>query len=264
MNINVAAFTVCEKSINTPLNISDPVCNIDHCARGYCLGDGCIKCNDGFYLTDTSCEECPVYCTECSGPSDCTQCVPGRYGSICDRICRDTCTQCMDFSLCTECIPVRFGSYCQFYCSLGCIDIMCDKVSGECVDGCRHGFYPNEGDCASCPEHCNRCLDDLHCTDCASGYYGAYCQNTCHVSCLNNVCHKQLGYCTEGCSNGYFQDGQSCSLCPARCTICRDKSTCTGCLSGYWGQVCQYECPLDCYVCTVSGQCIYGKCMQER
>ena len=163
-----------------------------------------------------------------------------------------------------ECIPGRFGSYCQFYCSLGCKDIMCDKVSGECVDGCRHGFYPKEGECASCPEHCNRCSDDLQCTDCASGYYGTYCQNTCHVSCLNKVCHKQLGYCTEGCSNGYFQDGQSCSLCPARCTLCRDKSTCTGCLSGYWGQMCQYECPLDCYVCTVSGQCIYGKCMQEQ
>ena len=223
-----------------------------------------MKCEDGYYITDTSCSDCPSYCTKCSGPYDCTECVHGRYGTTCENTCRITCIGCSDFSECIGCIPGRYGSYCQFYCPLGCIDILCSKDTGRCIKGCRHGYYQNAEDCVHCPEHCERCSDDSHCTACASGYYGSYCEKTCPVSCINQLCHKELGYCTDGCTEGYYSDAASCYVCPIRCRNCVDGQTCTECKTGYWGAVCQFDCPVKCTKCTKDGECIHGElCMSD-
>ena len=243
----------------TFLLFSDPVCNINNCDRGYCFGNGCIKCETGYYLRETECHECPIYCTECSGPSDCTTCVPGRYGSMCENTCRHTCVDCLDFSDCIDCIPGQYGPYCQFYCPLGCINILCHKETGQCTKGCRHGYYQSGEECYQCPEHCTRCSDDSYCTGCVPGYFGAYCQIECPFSCKSNLCDKELGYCVEGCDVGYFDDGRTCVSCSTQCVSCLDKTTCIECKTGYWGPACEFSCPLTCTKCSKEGQCIFGK-----
>ena len=232
---------------------------MSNCEPDYCTGSSCIKCETGYYLSEQSCNQCPLDCADCLGPSTCTDCVSGRYGAQCETTCRDACLDCDSSSKCTECIPGRFGQYCQLYCPLGCIDIVCNKDTGKCLEGCRHGYYLNGDDCSRCPENCARCSDRHHCTTCLSGYYGTSCASTCPSNCKNQVCNKSLGVCTEGCTDGYFLDGNNCVSCPVQCESCADLSVCIECKTGYWGLQCEHDCPGSCLRCANDGQCINGK-----
>ena len=237
----------------------DSDCTVNDCDVDYCTESSCIKCDVGFYLSGTSCHQCPRHCTECSGPSTCTQCARGRYGSQCEIPCRKTCLDCVSDSQCTECIPGRYGQYCQLFCPLGCIDIVCDKISGECLDGCRHGYYNNGDYCSECPEHCTRCSDSNQCTGCVAGYYGTHCQSSCPTSCQEGLCDKERGFCTEGCIDGHFFENSYCFSCPHRCSSCVDINTCIDCKTGYWGLQCREDCPVTCLRCSNDGQCISGR-----
>ena len=232
-------------------SLSDPTCRINNCDRDYCIENSCIKCEEGYYLLGTHCYDCPSRCTKCSDPTTCTECVRGRYGLECEYTCNTACTDCISSSQCTECIPGRHGTFCQFYCPLGCIDILCEKVSGKCTKGCRHGYYSSEDDCIKCPEHCAKCIDSVHCTGCASGYYGSICQQTCESRCLNQVCDKDFGNCTEGCEEGYYQSENNCFSCPDWCERCLDPNTCTKCKTGRWGPQCQHDCQGPCKGCNM-------------
>ena len=206
-----------------------------------------------------SCYQCPNHCIECISGNTCTRCVRGRYGTQCENTCRDTCLECVSASDCTECIHGRYGQYCQLYCPLGCIDILCDKDSGKCSRGCRPGYYISGEDCSRCPDHCTRCSDSEYCTICDSGYYGTDCQSACPLTCQNQVCDKERGICTEGCKEGYFFNDTVCISCPQKCTGCTNQNSCTECKTGYWGDLCQQECPTSCLRCEGEGQCIIGK-----
>ena len=234
------------------------VCNVDHCDLDYCSGSGCIRCQDGYYLLGTSCYQCQPSCTKCTSSSSCTECQRGWHGTACESKCRGECPVCSSFSQCTECIPGRHGSFCQLYCPFGCVDILCDKDTGHCTLGCRDGFYPHGEDCIECPEHCSRCSDNTGCTACVAGYFGQGCESICPESCLNGQCSKELGYCTEGCIDGYYWEETSCVECPDNCAVCEDANTCTNCKTGYWGPRCQKECPFDCIRCDKLGFCIEG------
>ena len=240
-------------------SISDPDCIIEGCARGYCSEDSCIKCEDGYYLENSFCYPCPNHCTKCATPSECKQCALGLYGPLCESFCPSTCYSCKNSTECTECIPGRYGSYCQSYCPFGCLDLLCSKDRGKCMEGCRHGYFKRGDECNHCQDHCVRCTNESYCTACSSGYYGSYCQYSCPASCFNQLCDKDLGYCTDGCIIGYYVNGNMCSACPDQCTSCLDGTTCTECKSGYWGPVCQLNCPVTCNRCTKEGQCLFGK-----
>lgn len=152
-------------------------------------------------------------------------------------------------------MPGRYGTICQSYCPLGCKNIICDKDSGSCIDGCRREFYAIGENCNPCPERCSACSDSSHCTSCKPGFYGSSCQWTCQQGCKNQVCHKDTGYCTEGCIGGYyFKD--YCLRCPIMCETCIDHGNCTACKAGYWGPQCQHHCHDQCYRCTREGYCL--------
>lgn len=239
--------------------MSESACYVDNCDLSYCSGDGCIKCKDGYYLSGTSCYQCQSTCTKCLSYSTCTECAKGWHGPTCSSQCKSECLECSSFSQCKECIPGRYGSYCQNYCPLACIDIVCEIDSGNCLLGCRHGYYLSGETCAECPENCVRCFNTSHCSECAVGYFGTYCQSSCSQGCKNNLCAKDTGTCIDGCEPGYFNDGELCLRCPYRCASCNDENTCINCKSGYWGLQCQNDCPTECLSCDTEGRCIEGK-----
>ena len=240
-------------------SFTDSDCRIFGCDTAFCSGSSCIKCQDGFYLSGTVCNQCPLGCTSCTGPSMCTACPRGKYGTTCDHTCRYSCLDCVSGSQCTECIPGRYGDYCQLNCPLGCLDMVCDKTIGVCLKGCRHGYYLSGEDCTQCPDQCTRCTDSNQCTLCISGYYGRNCQDVCASSCRNLHCEKELGTCLEGCVEGYFLDDNTCISCPPRCNSCDDWFTCSACKTGFWGYQCREDCPNTCVRCAVEdGQCLSG------
>ena len=234
-------------------------CNVNNCDLEYCNGDGCIKCKDGYYLSGTSCYRCRSNCVTCTGYYTCTECVKGKYGTTCESSCSSRCPACISSSLCTECIPGRHAATCNSYCPESCIDILCEKDTAKCSLGCRHGYYNSGDDCNECPEHCTRCTDSTLCSDCDTGFYGSYCQTPCPLNCKSQACDKVHGYCTQGCIDRYYQDGNNCHECPYKCMTCTDENTCSECKTGYWGPQCQYDCPITCNKCTQEGQCSQSK-----
>ena len=209
-------------------------------------------------MSGTHCLACPPFCKSCEGPSTCTECARGRYGQKCEYTCITVCTDCISASQCTECIPGRYGPFCQNYCSLGCNDILCEKETGKCTKGCRKGYYSSQDDCVQCPEHCAVCTDSAHCTSCSAGYHGQICQNNCPSSCVDYICDKRFGNCTEGCIDGYYPGDNNCFSCPEVCEDCISANTCTECIPGLWGPQCQQKCPAKCSLCTIEGVCIEG------
>lgn len=246
--------------LETPVIFSGPQCDVSNCLSEYCWDSSCIKCRDGYYLSSSYCYSCPSHCTKCSSSSSCSECEYGRYGTKCDFTCPSRCRDCVSSSNCTECIPGRHGSYCQTFCPLGCIDILCVKETGKCLLGCKHGYYKNGDDCPKCPEHCNRCSDATNCTECKTGWYGSYCQNACPDSCKDQECDKEQGTCLGGCIAEYYQTADTCTRCPDKCMTCSDGATCTECITGYWGQQCDADCPSTCYKCTKNG----GNCISSK
>lgn len=238
---------------------SDQNCDVNQCDEDFCNDNSCNKCKEGYYLSGyTYCNGCPTYCINCTSSSKCEKCKIGRYGDTCTSTCKGACISCETYYDCNECVPGRHGSSCGSNCPQGCIDILCDKDSGKCLLGCVHGYYKNGQDCQKCPNTCERCSDDTHCTGCVSGYQGAYCHLSCPEGCLNQVCDQDTAYCTEGCSVGYYQDGNYCERCPDRCMSCDSGNICTDCKTGYWGTTCQHDCPTNCNKCSQNGACIFG------
>lgn len=240
--------------------VTDRNCNVNHCDEDFCFDGSCNKCVEGYYLSGyTYCSGCPSKCVNCTDYFHCEQCIVGKYGEQCDSSCRSQCITCDTYDKCNECVVGRYGSYCNINCPKGCIDILCEKDTGKCSLGCIHGYYKTGEDCIQCPETCDRCSDPTNCTGCADGYHGSYCQLLCPDGCLNQACHQEFGYCSEGCSDGFYQDGTDCTKCPEKCMTCDDANTCTECKTGYWGPRCEANCPSTCNKCTQDGVCITGK-----
>ena len=230
-----------------------------NCDKQFCIESSCIKCQDGYFLSEQSCSNCPAHCIKCDGPSVCTKCTPGRYGSLCENTCQSTCLDCVSSTQCTSCIRGHHGLSCEHYCPLGCIDIECDKASGQCIQGCRHGYFFGDGECTACPDTCTRCTGQSRCSYCVEGYYGTHCQYQCPSFCQNSLCDKISGVCLEDCIDGYFSDSDSCDVCPKNCFSCSEPMACTKCKTGFWGPKCQKDCPSACIACTSDGECLGGK-----
>jgi len=182
---------------------SDANCNTSTCGTGVCN-----TCNNGYFLTGSTCTPCvalPANCSTgncqtgvCSGCSDgyhlvSTQCVPGCVSSpehCSASTCGGTCTACADgyfvnnVGNCSACTAKPAN----------CNTATCD--GGVCT-ACATGFHISSGNCVACATpgaHCStsNCESGL-CTACETGYVLAT------AACITGNCQTfSCGYTNAG------------------------------------------------------------------
>ncbi|XP_060564163.1 multiple epidermal growth factor-like domains protein 10 [Ruditapes philippinarum] len=234
------------------------VCNIEN---GNCIckqnfeGVNCTKCIPGRY--GDSCEKtCPLYCkneicdqrsgkcNECIRETItgrfCDTCKDGWYGDTCNlscpTYCRDNtceryigscydCTNNFDGIRCEECVFGKYGKKCDLVCPNNCADGICNQGSGYCLS-CMNNYYGNE------------------CTICKEGFYGVKCDQNCSSNCLYGVCNRLDGECLYGCKANF--SGDKCCVNSENCLICDTNTECRQCKVGFYNEICNDECPLNC------------------
>ena len=158
--------------------------------KGYC--EDCI---DGYYLNTSSyypgCDPCPEDCKKCDSLTVCTECIPHKYGTICESNCSETCEeqQCEITGYC-DCIPKYYGDKCDIACE-GCTDNGCDDEKGNCIDYyCADKFYDPRKCNKSCGKNCGdkgKCdLFTGECITCNGDYWGKNCEKNCSNECKSD------------------------------------------------------------------------------
>ena len=216
----------------------------------------CSLCDKGFYLINSTCQSCNSMCLSCSSIDNCTECISGSWGPICNDTCLyvNRMSRCYDGKCdqetgeCTKCEVGTFGVYCENICPDNCQHGLCD-INGRCSQGCQQGFY---GDACRklCPRYCQGKVCDLKglCTyGCKAGYYNIFCDVPClesETSCVNTECFQANGTCIQEC--------------PHNCRSCTSKSQCNVCKHGFYGIICEQKCT-DCIgnLCKLR-ECKYG------
>ncbi|XP_043231363.1 furin-like protease 2 [Amphibalanus amphitrite] len=115
-------------------------------------------------------------------------------GGLCDAACRQTCHDNPSAAGCRRCRK---------------------QYKSSCVPSCPVGsYFGGEQGCLRCHESCGSCTgpEPTHCTGCAPA----------------NVLVRQLGVCSSGCPEGYFNEGGACEPCRPDCASC-DAGRCTRC-----------------------------------
>ncbi|XP_048099370.1 extracellular matrix protein FRAS1 [Alosa alosa] len=216
--------------------------------RTLLLGDSCVsQCPARHYQWHGACKKCHPSCESCQGegPLACTSCVaPGLLlptalcGSRCptgyyadgERVCRACDSQCLTCETAGVCTSCRDPAKVLLF--------------GECqYESCAHQYYLNTTTrtCRECDWSCNACRGPLHtdCLQCMEGYV------------------LQDGVCAQGCSAGFYQDGERCLGCDDRCEKCQGPGQCQRCQSPYaslQGQ-CVRECGSRHYLDSALQQC---------
>ncbi|KAH3875371.1 hypothetical protein DPMN_038634 [Dreissena polymorpha] len=284
------------------------------CARGYyrnldgtqcCSNSGCDSCTGtnnavcsvckpGWFLYQTSCDQCGTTCVSPSnGTARCDPvtgscyygCQPNYHGSKCQRLCNVanciTCTynEPSDNLTCAVCVAGRYGPYC-ISCNSNCLRDTGDICihNGTCLDGCRPGYRGDKCDvsceatlglsnCAVCDRY------QFACTVCKPGFHGSQCQLPCGVNCVAvggaRYCNISDGTCRDGCMPTYYRHDCSGSCPNCGYDVChRTTGTCLNaiCDSGFYGETCNQSCPVNCgsdpngnaYCNFTSGDCTYG------
>uniref|UniRef100_A0A3Q3MY85 Fraser extracellular matrix complex subunit 1 n=1 Tax=Mastacembelus armatus TaxID=205130 RepID=A0A3Q3MY85_9TELE len=230
--------------------------------RTWLLGDHCISsCPQGRYAWHGACMPCHPSCDTCSGagPLSCTSCHAGSAllpSGLCAPKCplgyydngHRICQACD-----SQCLTCDMGGVCT-----SCRDPTKVLLFGECqYDSCAHQYYLNTTTraCRECDWSCNSCKGPLRtdCLQCMEGYV------------------LQDGVCTQGCSPGFYRDGDRC--CDEHCSVCGGPGQCQQCQPPYTtlhgqcvldcgrnyfldasSQVCR-PCSSDCVLCDGVGRC---------
>ncbi|XP_046583115.1 multiple epidermal growth factor-like domains protein 11 [Haliotis rubra] len=176
-------------------------------------------CSDGWFS-----EDCDKRCRCLSSADLCDKitgrcsrgCLPGYYGTDCQRACPDgyyglacgfQCGNCVDGDVCIKtngtcpgrcvagwindrcnqpCPEGHYGANCASPCG-HCLDTdVCDKVTGKCPGGCQPGWWP---------DFCSQA--------CSDGRHGHHCQSECGQCKRNLSCNKINGTCNQGCQPGF-------------------------------------------------------------
>ncbi|XP_053387905.1 multiple epidermal growth factor-like domains protein 6 isoform X10 [Mercenaria mercenaria] len=241
--------TLCDQRCST--GCIDFTCERDGtCTHGCESGKFGSKCED----TCTNCLN--QACNSANG--NCLQgCVEGWYGPQCNLPCKAECRTCdIQTGECTSCVNSYYSfPACDKTCSINCniqgSDRTCNQVNGDCIYGCKTGYYSL--DCSESCGNCDRCnANDGSCPTCNAGWWGTTCKNQCSSYCARGgssnerMCRQSDGYCEFGCEAGYY--GETCSsACISRsCAngVCdRQTGACTaGCLSFFYGTNCDQRC----------------------
>ncbi|XP_067377534.1 extracellular matrix protein FRAS1 isoform X3 [Channa argus] len=216
--------------------------------RTWLLGDHCIShCPQSHYAWHGACFRCHPSCESCSGagPLSCTSChansvlvpsglcapkCPLGYFDNGDRICQACDSQCLTCDMAGVCTSCRDPAKVLLF--------------GECqYDSCAHQYYLNTTTraCRECDWSCNACKGPLRtdCLQCMEGYV------------------LQDGVCTQGCSPGFYQDGDRCLGCDEHCLKCHGPGQCEQCqppFSTLLGH-CVLECGRNYFLDTLSQLC---------
>ncbi|XP_046566716.1 multiple epidermal growth factor-like domains protein 6 [Haliotis rubra] len=233
------------------INCKIPI--INHC-KAPIEGEKCTSgCSDGF--CGLTCQlKCPDFCLRCEQEgNECTLCHPGRFGSRCDKFCKD------------------------------CQQGLCRTDTGECIHGsrqqedyvCHQHAYMLDFNSTHCARHHREKRHIVQCTDhcqssscsvCDLGWFGERCTKFCPQNCFDG-CNK-TGAC-NGCHPNYY--GDKCELkCPQNCresspgeVVCDEqRGHClAGCKTGWYGDSCNVICPQNCKrnICNqYNGKCTNG------
>ena len=148
----------------------------------------CITCIDGYYNDkNNDCKECPKNCITCNSVVECTSCIDGNYGSICQYICSSHCegSTCEKDGKCI-CLNRYFGPLCENNCK-GCSEKGCNNKDGICNDHyCIDNYYDPRMCNETCSEKCENKKCDIftgECISCSDNKWGPYCNYTCSNEC---------------------------------------------------------------------------------
>lgn len=164
----------------------------------------------------------------CNGHGECAQ----------DGSCN--CTGTFTGPTCSDCIPHYYGSLCN-------ICMKCNTIQGyfltaifvDCLDSTcnEHGECGGDGIC-----NCTDNFTGSNCSDCLSHYYGPLCDISMDIwweSVHKGRCHEELTLfidCFDSMCNGHGFCGSN-GAC--NCTGNFTGSSCSDCLSHYYGPLCE-------------------------
>ncbi|KAL4469881.1 hypothetical protein ABPG72_011102 [Tetrahymena utriculariae] len=269
------------------INQAQYIDNITNAQQKYCIqcsslcqtcsnSSSCSSCIQGYYLNQSQCSLCDNSCLACSGPgpNNCIICKqPGYYISIkqsnmCVQECDISITQYIDSStnpqqnICRQC-----NSVCQ----------TCNNQ--QTCNSCIQGYYLYDNQCYQCDKSCQTCTgpEASKCIVCyQTNYYISINQNNiCVPQCdlsqaqfVDITTNQQQKYCRPcnnfcqtcnnetsclTCKQGYFLNGNQCSLCDASCQSCSGQgpTNCTVCkqsgnyISTKQNNICVAQCDLS-------------------
>lgn len=165
----------------------------------------------------------------------------------CPQKCPSNCISCTSDNNCSSCVNGKHGLVCELSCTTLCSDGSCDKDLGRCLIDCLSHQYLDSGECHGCRQRCSSCTNFSNCSSCKKEHFwGLVCQFDC-IGCYYSTCSKENG-CSEGCIPKYYQfysygkNGFECIRCQENCATCNNETHCLTCEPGYWGSHCQYSC----------------------
>ena len=209
----------------------------------------CVKgCSPGFYEDGDECKPCDSSCKTCASIKTCDTCkntnefinAEGKC-EACDVKCA-TCKSAAD--KCLTCASTHIPLF----------DNEEAKNIQDCVSGCVDGQYEKDGACYPCDSSCQTCSNTKKCDTCkntnefinaegkceACDVKCATCSGT-STTCLTcapgyKTIHDETSgtiECVEGCSPGFYEDGDECKPCDSSCQTCLISATqCTSCAKG--------------------------------
>ncbi|ELP86358.1 protein serine/threonine kinase, putative [Entamoeba invadens IP1] len=210
----------------------------------------CLSCSAlSHYIVDGSCEIKPSHCIATS-LKKCDICEQGYYisNTSCEQ-CASPCVLCLNSSLCTKCegdYVLRNGVCSKIQ---NCTSIQ----NGECLL-CDDGNYlTTDGGCSLCVSNCKSCKTETACSQCKPGYLltaDFLCKlpqsinsnvtsvlSTGVVSTKSEIytriavtnCMEQTESGCIRCNKGYFIDKNMCKQCSQNCTYCNNYNECVTC-----------------------------------
>ncbi|XP_046872768.1 extracellular matrix protein FRAS1 isoform X2 [Hypomesus transpacificus] len=187
--------------------------------RTLLLGDHCVStCPPGRYVWHGACRRCHPSCEACSGegPLSCTSC-PAPMVLLPSGLCSASCPRgyyANGDRVCNACDPPCLSCEAAGACR-SCRDPSQVLLFGECQDSCAQQYYLNTTTraCTECDWSCNSCRGPLV-SDC--------------VQCMEGLV-LQEGMCSQACSPGFYQHGDTCLRCEEDCEQCDSPGVCERC-----------------------------------
>ena len=149
--------------------------------------------------------------------------------------CTNNCQTCMNSTYCFSCVDgysITTESTCveSTRTVTGCKQLI--QGTAKCALCHEEYFRDNEGGCGKCLGNCKTCFEPGTCIQCQNEFFLTRDSTECiSYDELENCTEKTHSGCTM-CDDGYYIDGQYCSLCSdriANCSLCTNDGVCQMC-----------------------------------